>query len=398
MMKAAIYCRLSEEDRNKRAGDDSGSITNQKNMLRQYAEEQHWQIYDIYSDDDYAGADRNRPEFKRLLRDAEDGRFDVVLCKTQSRFTREVELVEKYIHGLFPLWGVRFVSVVDQADTSSKANKKTRQINALINEWYLEDMSENIRSVLDNRRQNGWHIGAFALYGYQKDAEHKGRLLVDGDAAQVVREIFAKYDQGFRMSDIARHLNEAGIPNPSEYKRRKGMQYKASQGAMGEKWRRETIGEMLRNPMYIGHMVQGRNGSVSYKTKECRPRDKSLWFVVENTHEAIIGRTLWDAVQERLQRGQKRAPGQKGPLAGKVFCSSCGSGLQRHQSRGRWYLQCPAHSRNKEHCPGAFIAEERLAEMAGEGRDIRRIEVGRRIPGSRDVPVTIRRQDDRLPK
>ena len=120
-MKAAIYCRLSEEDRNKRAGDDSGSITNQRNMLRQYAEEQHWQIYDIYSDDDYAGADRNRPEFKRLLRDAEAGRFDVVLCKTQSRFTREVE---KYIHGLFPLWGLRFVNVVDQADTSSKVNKK----------------------------------------------------------------------------------------------------------------------------------------------------------------------------------------------------------------------------------------------------------------------------------
>ena len=317
-MKAAIYCRLSEEDRNKQKGDDSGSIVNQKNLLRQYAQEQNWQIYDVYSDDDYAGADRNRPEFKRLIRDAEAGRFDVVLCKTQSRFTREVELVEKYIHGLFPLWGVRFVSVVDQADTSSKANKKTRQINALINEWYLEDMSENIRSVLDNRRKNGCHIGAFALYGYRKDPEQKGRLLVDEPAAQVVRRIFSLCAEGFGASQIARQLNEAGIPNPTEYKRRQGLRYKASGGSEGKNWRRETISHMLKNPMYIGHMVQGRNGSVSYKTKACRPREKSSWFVVENTHEPIVDRALWEAAQRQAQYPAERKKEDR-PLAGLVF-------------------------------------------------------------------------------
>ena len=103
-MKVAIYCRLSEEDKNKQCEtDDSGSIQNQKAMLLQHAMEPGWELYNIYSDDDYAGADRRRPEFNRLLRDAEARRFDIVLCKTQSRFTRELELVEKYIHGLFPI-------------------------------------------------------------------------------------------------------------------------------------------------------------------------------------------------------------------------------------------------------------------------------------------------------
>ena len=169
-MKVALYCRLSEEDRNKQfETDDSESIQNQKSMLTQYADSHGWEIYDIYSDDDYAGADRRRPEFNRLLNDAEAHKFDIILCKTQSRFTRELELVEKYIHGMFPMWGIRFVSIVDNADTAVKGNKKSRQINGLVNEWYLEDMSDNIRSVLTNRRMNGLHIGAFALYGYKKD-------------------------------------------------------------------------------------------------------------------------------------------------------------------------------------------------------------------------------------
>ena len=186
-MKVAIYCRLSEEDRNKvNKEDDSNSIKNQKAMLIQYAVSQEWDLYDIYSDDDYAGSDRNRPQFKRLLADAESRKFDIILCKTQSRFTRELELVEKYIHGLFPIWGIRFVSIVDNADTANKGNKKARQINGLVNEWYLEDMSENIRSVLKSRRESGFHIGAFAPYGYEKERALKGHLCVDKEAAEIV--------------------------------------------------------------------------------------------------------------------------------------------------------------------------------------------------------------------
>lgn len=250
-MKAAIYCRLSEEDRNKLSEeDDSNSIQNQKSMLIRYAMDQGWEIYDIYSDDDYTGSDRKRPEFNRLLKDAEAHCFDIVLCKTQSRFTRELELVERYIHGLFPIWGIRFIGVVDNADTANKGNKKSRQINGLVNEWYLEDMSENIRSVLTNRRVNGFHIGAFALYGYKKDPNQKGHLIIDEEAAAVVREVFLLFANGYGKTAIARMLNDRGIPNPTEYKRLHGLRYQQPKRKNSTLWKYVAISHMLTNEIY----------------------------------------------------------------------------------------------------------------------------------------------------
>ena len=152
-MKAAIYCRLSKEDEDKIG--ESESIQNQKSMLLQYALENGFDIYQIYSDEDYSGIDRNRPAFNSMLQAASEHRFDVVLAKTQSRFTRDMELVEKYLHGKFMEWGIRFIAVVDHVDTNDTANKKSRQINGLINEWYLEDLSTNVRSVLDHKRERG---------------------------------------------------------------------------------------------------------------------------------------------------------------------------------------------------------------------------------------------------
>ena len=201
MARVAIYCRLSEEDRNKANPQaDSESIQNQKSMLLGYAGQQGWEIYNLYSDEDFSGSDRRRPEFLKMLADAEKRKFDIVLCKTQSRFSRELEIVEKYIHGLFPEWGIRFISVVDSADTANKGNKKSRQINGLINEWFLEDLSENIRSVLTDKRRQGQHIGSFALYGYQKDEKQKNHLIIDPEASEVVRLIYSLYQQGFSFS------------------------------------------------------------------------------------------------------------------------------------------------------------------------------------------------------
>lgn len=367
-MKAAIYCRLSEEDRDKRhEGDDSASIQNQKSMLLQYAMEQGWEIFQIYSDDDYAGSDRRRPGFQRLLRDAEQRKFDVVLCKTQSRFTRELELVEKYIHGLFPLWGIRFISIVDNADTANKGNKKSRQINGLVNEWYLEDMSENIRSVLTNRRQNGFHIGSFALYGYRKDPEHKGRLLIDEEAAVVVREVFTLYSQGCGKTAIARLLNERGIPNPTEYKRLCGLRYRQPKGRGGTLWKYSAISSMLVNEIYIGNMVQGKYGSLSYKTRQNRPRPREEWIIVEGTHEPIIDRKLWDRVQSLIkQKAKPFAGGSIGLFAGKARCMNCGYTLCSTVSRGRHYLQCPNRHVAKDACAGAFISVDRLEQLVRE--------------------------------
>lgn len=356
-MKAAIYCRLSEEDRDKRTGEDSVSIQNQKTMLTDYAISQDWEIYGIYSDDDYAGADRNRPEFKRLIEDARRRKFDIVLCKTQSRFTRELEIVEKYIHGLFPLWGIRFVSIVDGADTDIGGNKKSRQINGLINEWYLEDMSENIKSVLTAKRKRGEHIGAFALYGYMKDPNEKGGLIIDKEAADVVREIFRMFCEGVGKTAIAETLNSRGIPNPTEYKRLNGLNYRQCKNS--GRWTYSAVTNMLKNEMYIGNMVQGRCASASYKTKANRAQPKESWYIVQNTHEPIIDMELWNRTQAMLEKNSRPyAGGEIGPFAGKAYCMYCGSHMRSAKSHGRHYLKCPLKSSGS--CVGAFVSCEAL--------------------------------------
>ena len=363
-MKTAVYCRLSEEDRNKHAEtDDSESIQNQKSMLIQYAMEKGWEIYHIYSDDDYTGADRKRPEFNRLLDDAQQHKFDIILCKTQSRFTRELELVEKYIHGLFPIWGIRFVSIVDNADTANKGNKKSRQINGLVNEWYLEDMSDNIRSVLTNRRKNGFHIGAFALYGYQKDPEQKGHLIIDEEAAAVVREVFVLFSQGYGKTAIARMLNDRGIPNPTEYKRLHGLRYQQPKMKDSTLWKYFAISDMLTNEVYLGNMVQGKYGSVSYKTKQNKPRPKKEWYKVEGTHEPIIERELWNRVQALIvQKAKPFDIGTIGLFARKARCANCGYIMRSSKNRGKHYLQCSNRHIAKDACTGSFISVDKLEQ------------------------------------
>lgn len=370
-LRVAIYCRLSEEDRFKaNATDDSNSIVNQKAMLTQYCADHDWLIYQIYSDDDFTGSDRNRPAFKQLLADAEAKRFDIVLCKTQSRFTREIELVEKYINYLFPLWGIRFVSIVDNADTAVKGNKKARQINGLINEWYLEDMSENIKAVLTSRRKEGFFIGAFAPYGYKKDPNLKGHLIIDDEAAETVRLIFRLYLAGLGRTSIARELNHQHIPTPTDYKIAHGERYKCSHGATHtHMWRYFAVGSILTNEVYIGNLIQNKSHSVSYKTKMVRATDRSEWIRVEHTHEPIIDMDTWDTAQQIL--ASKARPEFRtefhNVLSKKVFCAQCGRPMR--MSKGsihdcdRRYLRCSTRYYAPEECSGAAVNYGKLCEL-----------------------------------
>lgn len=140
--KVGVYCRLSDEDRDKiNRTDDSDSIINQRSMCLKYANQNGWDVVDIYSDDDFSGAGTYRPDFERLMKDCESGKINLVLCKSQSRFSRDMGVIEYYLHNKFIEWGVRFVSIIDNADTNVESNKKSRQINGLINEWYLDDLS-----------------------------------------------------------------------------------------------------------------------------------------------------------------------------------------------------------------------------------------------------------------
>ena len=179
-VKAALYVRLSREDRDKiRKDDDSESIINQQNMLIDYCKEHKIEIFSIYNDEDYSGSDRDRPAFNRMIEDAEKKRFDLVLCKTQSRFARDMAPVEKYINGLFPARGIRFIGVVDNADFTNRYNRKQRQITSPVDQWYLKDLSENVRATLASKRKQGLWVGTFAPYGYIKDPDNKNHLIID---------------------------------------------------------------------------------------------------------------------------------------------------------------------------------------------------------------------------
>ena len=358
----AIYCRLSEEDRDKeKEEDDSRSIQNQKLMLTEYAIRQGWEIQGVYSDDDYTGSDRKRPNFNKILKLAKDGEINIILCKSQSRFTRELELVEKYINGLFIDWGIRFIGLVDNADTDVKGNKKSRQINGLVNEWYLEDLSDNIKTVLKSKREQGLYTGGLALYGYLKDPNKKGHLIIDSVAAEVVKLVFTLYSQGMGKTAIARELNNRGIPNPTQYKLENGISYKMPKSKLGTLWKYSTIADMLSNEMYIGNMVQGKYGSISYKSKKNKPKPKEQWVIVKDTHEPIIDIDLWNNVQSKINSNYKPfSDGKIGIFAKKCKCKNCGYILKTCKSHSDRYLRCPTRQVDKRKCEGSFISERVL--------------------------------------
>lgn len=371
--KAAVYVRLSEEDRDKEKDfQESRSIINQKSLLFTYAEENGFQIAGVYSDEDYTGSDRNRPMFKKLIRDASLGKFSVVLCKSQSRFTREMELVEKYIHGLFPLWGVRFIGVVDRADTLIPGNKKARQINGLVNEWYLEDLSESIKSVLNDLRSKGRHIGAFAPYGYRKDEENRGQLVPDEPAAKVVRKIFLLYTQGMSKMNIARLLNREGVPTPAGYKAFQNQKWKNSQEIKSYVWHYYTVASILENPVYTGTMVQGKKKTLSYKCPKTVKTQQKDWFVVENTHKPLIDKKTWEKAQSIIRANSRPAYKTENmdPLAGKIYCGFCGKRLRKayHCRKGikKLYYRCATRLLGKEYCRGTSIVSEKLKKTAVE--------------------------------
>lgn len=361
----ALYLRLSEEDRDKLHKDDvSRSIESQRIMLTSYAESNGWNIYKIYSDDDYTGADRNRPAWNALLKDAENKKFSIILCKSQSRFTREMEAVEHYLHYLFPIWGIRFIGLVDNADTDNEGNKKQRQINGLVNQWYLEDLSVNIKKTLTERRGAGYHIGAFAPYGYRKDPDYKGHLIPDPEAAAVVQRIFEMFASGMGKAAIARRLNADGIPNPTEYKRLHGIRWRRNTDTpRSGMWQYYSINEVLQNEVYIGNLVQGKYESESYKTQKCRPVPKEKWIRVEHTHAPIIDTELWNKVQNLIDAKAKPGwDGQIGIFARKAYCMNCGYTMRTHKARnGRRYLRCSTRLINEDLCQaGGFIAVKEL--------------------------------------
>lgn len=359
---ADIYVRLSDQDRDKKdKSDESESIQNQKTMLIKYCMDRGWQINGIYCDEDYSGADNQRPAWNEVLKDCEEHKCTIVVCKTQSRFSRDMEMIEKYIHGKFLEWGIRFVSVVDNVDTNVKGNKKARQINGLINEWYLEDLSDNIRSTLSSKRKNGEFVGSFAPYGYMIDPNNKNHLIVDEVAAPVVKRIFDMYIHGSGYIVIAQTLNDEKIPPPCVRKKQLGTKYYNTNYENKHLpeliWSDAAVYAIIRRYTYTGALVQGKQEYVSYKSKKIRYKPPEEWDIVEGCHEAIIDKETFNKAQAiRLQRGkgQKFPKGKCYSLARKVFCDVCGNTMWKMSyqlTHGRYnYLRCRTVKINKSIC------------------------------------------------
>ena len=342
-------------------------------MLTNYVVDHGWDIYSIYCED-YSGADSLRPDFNRMLAAAKQKKFQIILCKSQSRFTRDMELVEKYIHGLFPIWGIRFIAVADNADTEVKGNKKARQINGLVNEWYLEDLSENVRMVFDLKRREGQYIGGFPIYGYKKDPANKNHIIIDPEAAEVVRQIFQWSLEGHGKQSIAYMLNNQGIPSPARYKAERGWTCNHSVKNDYGLWNKTAIWRILHNEMYTGTMIQGRRKKVSYKSKVLIDVPEDQWYRVEGTHEPIIDQETFNAVQRNLAvRSKTDGSGEVHLLSGLVKCMDCGSTMSKvtncRQGRPRTsYLRCKlyADSGKAKLCTRHSIRLDKLIDLVSD--------------------------------
>ena len=374
--RAVLYLRLSKEDVNKlNQGDDSASIVNQRLLLLNYARENRFAVWKIYSDDDESGLYDDRPGFEQLIEDAKAGQFDVVIAKSQSRFSRNMEHIERYLHHDFVLWNIRFIGVTDHADTREIGNKKARQINSLVNEWYCEDLSNNIRSVFRAKMEDGQFLGASAPYGYVKDPADHNHLIVDVKAAAVVREIFHLYLQGYGKGKIASLLSDRNILIPTLYKQQiRKENYRNGKLLQETKtWSYQTIHSILNNETYIGNLVQNRANKISYKDRKVKALPKDQWIIVPNTHEPIISKTVWNLVREQQVRRTKSllAGRNNDCLSGMVYCGDCKKAMRRNYARRGnkefiGYVCSTYKARGKKFCESHAIGKGELWQVMAD--------------------------------
>lgn len=373
--RAVLYLRLSKEDKDKLCkGDESASIINQRLLLKEYASRNGYEIIDVYADDDESGLYDDRLEFSRMITDAKKNKFDVIIAKTQSRFSRNIQHIEKYLHHEFVNWGIRFIGVVDGVDTNDFANKKTRQISGLVNEWYCEDLSKNIRSAFAAKRKEGQFLGASCPYGYCKDAGNHNHLVVDTYASQIVKEIYRLYLQGHGKSGIGKILTERGVLIPSIYKQEVlGLSYKNGRKPNTTRaWCYQTIHTILNNRTYTGCVVQHKSETLSYKDRKKCVVPKNEWVIVENKHEPIISEEMFEQVQRIQQIRTREVKGEeKGVFAGKILCADCKKTMVRlYDRRGGkaciGYVCKTYKNQGRKFCEGHRINIDELEEAVLE--------------------------------
>lgn len=333
--KVGIYCRLSVDDASNSAkaknyipGDESTSIENQHEILSKFVMLNGWIEVKTYRDDGYSGGNFQRPGFLEMLEDARHGLINLILVKDLSRLGRDFVEVGRYTDVIFPSLGCRFVSVLDCLDSEGD-NTDMLHFRSLMNDYHLKDLSGKIKSVLYSKKKSGQYLTAYAPYGYRKSDEDKHRLMVDEEAAAVVREIYRMRYSGMAYGKIAAALNKKGILSPRWY-------WELHYGKKGickysKLWTYATVKNILNDTVYLGIVTQNRTGTRSYKDKTMIQKPEMEWICHEDAHEAIIDRGLWETVQEKNRAVKQQAANRADPLpalfTGKLVCADCGHPL-----------------------------------------------------------------------
>ena len=326
---AGIYTRLSRDD--ERAGE-SVSIENQRELLTRYVHEQGWNLISTYVDDGISGTTFDRPGLNAMIADVRKGKINLIVVKDLSRFGRDYIETGKYIDVIFPSLGCRFIALNDGVDTIHKDNDMIMIFKNVMNDFYARDTSSKIKAVRQSTCKTGKYIGCYAPYGYIKDPQDTHRLIIDEPAAVVVRKIFALRCEGLGFRKIAQVLNEDGLTPPREYYYQAlGQPNPCRQNHM---WNDVTIKKLLRNEVYIGHMVQNKRGHVSYKNHKSIDKPKEEWIRVKNTHEAIIDMDTWELarqVDQMHSHPRYNKLKQISLFGGMLYCMDCGFAM-RHQT------------------------------------------------------------------
>lgn len=359
LYKAALYIRLSVEDGDK---EESNSVTNQRMLLNDFLNDNpDIELYDTYIDDGFSGTDFERPGFEKLLEDLYSKKFNTVIVKDLSRLGRNYIEVGNYIEKIFPLFNIRFIAINDQIDSiknPDSVNSVIVPFKNLINDEYCRDISNKIKAVLNVKMKKGEYVGAYAPYGYLKDPKDIHHLIIDEEAAKVVKLIYELTLNGLGRTAIAKKLNELGILNPTGHRAEElKMRIPVAEDKRNIKysWCSTTVRQILKNAMYCGDTIQHKGKLISYKIHKRVLLPEEEWVVVKDTHEAIIDRETFDKVQkEILGRDTKmNSDGKISIFAGHIKCADCERAMSKKvaskykgKAREYYHYMCSAYMRS----------------------------------------------------
>ena len=331
MTKACMYLRLSRED-----GDsmESNSISNQRQIIQTYAKVNSLNIISEYVDDGYSGSNFERPEFKKMIQDLEEGKFSTIIVKDLSRFGRDYIESGKYLQKVFPEKGVRFISVNDSYDSENADMSDTHlilPIRNFINDSYCRDISMKVKSAKDVKRKNGEFIGAFAPFGYKKSLENKHLLVVDEEVSHTIKRIFQMKIEGYSSKAIADFLNSIGATTPAGHKENQGKKHATGFVIKEAKWDAKMINRIIENKVYIGVLEQGKTTKLNYKSKKEIDVHEDDWICIDNAHEAIVSKSTFALANKMLLRDLKTSKEKPSLFAGMLYCADCGSALVRRR-------------------------------------------------------------------